>query len=248
MKKITRTDAGAGIEVFYDDDRDHIVESIVETTMALTAFCGTSYFLTDPQFAIGGGFATTVAGNMVYKGEVCEFDVQHVAVVGGQQLYWVPIITYKAADPIPLTDSTSENIHVIKKVKLMYAAAPPGDYVLPSDLAILSPKWINISGDLLNGWAPIFGGVYYDAAYRVWPNGLVEFRGAIDPVSATDDIFFQLPLGPARQVIATIGTFSGALAATAPEWIVIDADGNCYIDFDSGTSFKSLENVRFWLF
>lgn len=244
MKKLTISTGG---HPFYADDLSHLNDAIQELQAAMAIgprdavwTSPPTYYLTDPAiYTNGENTGISNAGYMVYKGEVCAYDAQSIATVGGQTLAWVPDTTYLAIDPVTYADASGKSPHVIKKVKLQFYAVAPADYVNTANLRKLRGEWLAI--------APINGWTAENAFWRISYGGLVEMKGKLTAPTPVVAQFADLGLTIAQErYVAAVGL--GMISPfTTP--IQIDADGDCFVDTNEVTDGNELhlDGVSFYV-
>ncbi|MDQ3072474.1 MAG: hypothetical protein M3Q97_04310 [Bacteroidota bacterium] len=188
-----------GHPAYYNDDLSHIMEAVLEAASPLSKMLGDNFFLTNTTVAIAGTVHSCAAGAMFYKGEFCLFDAQNVDQAAFTYIFWKPVITYRALDPVTYADLSSKNPHEIKMVKLTAANALPADYLALENvltrhnrlLSVLEGSWLTFF-TFLNGWAA-GGSGWSSFNYRVDKNGKVTFRGYLDATAASANLVCNLP-------------------------------------------------------
>ncbi|HLF67442.1 MAG TPA: hypothetical protein VI522_07465 [Gammaproteobacteria bacterium] len=110
-------------------------------------------------------------------------------------------------------------------------------------------EWHDLTSLLTNGWS-----VYGHAAYRVKPNGDVEFKGAVQAAvigSATNPMF-TLPAGARPLAIEYFAATGGAGATFAMQQIDVDSNGEVDYNFNGGTlgsaSPLSISQIKFSIY
>lgn len=202
-------------------DKRHLREMITETAKAQAAMFGDSFLMTNTVITVNPapGLTTCPAGWMCYKGEPCAFDAQSISTVTGQTLYWVPVTSYAAEDPVTYADTTSKNPHVIKKVQLQYAASPPADSV-DNSLAKWPEKQIidKVNGDWLQvNSAGFTQATNWNTTSNAWMRrtaaGEYQFKGQLfgTPGAVTSTLVLTTPSGlyPSRVLRGTVPLFEG---------------------------------------
>ena len=248
---------------YYNDDILHINQAIIEGTSAIVAMFGQNFFLVSPQIVIAGSTASNSAGWIVYKGEICQIDVNAgiVALAGQTNLAIVPVTTFRTPpDPLVYADASSQSPHIIKKVKLQWydPGAPPADYVDAN--TFLDNIW-----NLVNtGTNPVLqdsfsiygadGGGTRQPQYRKRPGGKCQLKGRMQFAefdSGFSYIAFTLPVGyrPVTEWRGVCTVDMGVLHN--PQYIaanvIISTGGTIEILFGDGVTagIVYLDNIEF---
>lgn len=262
MKKLIIHEGGHPL--YANDHLEHLNEMIQEVQNAL-AQAGDldNYYLQEPVLTEinGGNDYEWTAGSIVIDGEICLIDGGTVGLIltGTQSHAWVIVETYRSSDPLAYADSTSKNVHIIRKAELQIIedGSEPDEYVLLDDVvsyggavAAILPvdKWVTAS--LESGWSKPSGFGYGDVKYRKDRHGMVELSGASKNSSvSTGDLIFFLPdeYRPTERRVIMTTFFNEAGDVLFEGSITIQTTGSVAVGYlDSTTNIEvHLDGLRF---
>lgn len=134
MKKINTSSVTSTVrQPFLGRSVTHLVESIkegddsiVKGTIQDTTLATILWGLTNST--PGGATYTLTAGAIYFGGEVYQVDAQTVTVTGVNRLVGTITTTYQSGDPVTLSDSSTANVHEIRKIVFSDAAAGSGSF------------------------------------------------------------------------------------------------------------------------
>lgn len=244
-----------GHPFFGTDDLNHLSESTVETTSAMAKMLGLNYYLTDFALTLNlvTGGTDYPAGWMVYKGEPCQFDAG--SLIGVPVLpdfwAWVPDESYGDSNPLTYEDSSIQNPHVIKKVKIIATSVAEPDYVKVADVktkaqalnSVLKPTGF-VAFALLSTWAAVAG--FNPPSIMIEPSGRVSLRGVVSKAAASADLLATLDAAyrPGNKLEFPVKAFGGGFDFQS---LSIETNGNMSLSRTGDYDNYSLEGIHWWL-
>lgn len=101
---------------------DSIIQGVIQDTTLATILWGLT------NSTPGGATYTLSAGAIYFGGEVYQVDAQTVTVTGANGLVGTITTTYQSGDPVTLSDSSTANVHEIRKIVFSDAASGSGSF------------------------------------------------------------------------------------------------------------------------
>ncbi len=101
---------------------DSIIQGVIQDTSLATILWGLT------NSTPGGATYTLSAGGIYLGGEVYQVDAQTVTVTGANRLVGTITTTYQSGDPVTLSDSSTANVHEIRKIVFSDAASGSGSF------------------------------------------------------------------------------------------------------------------------